>query len=448
MSLEKMWEFPQKACSCQRKHTVALSHAVIENNAIEKLSDYVCLFNCKKPFLLADVHTFAAAGKNVCAALERREIPYEKYVFQIDRLEPDEASVGSAVMHFDKTCDLVIAIGSGVINDIGKILANIAGLPYFIVGTAPSMDGYASSTSSVTMDGVKVSLPSKCPDVIIGDTEILKNAPLNMLQAGFGDMLAKYISIAEWRIAHEITGEYYCERVAELIRDALRQCIKNSRGLLNREEEAVRAVFEGLVIGGAAMSFAGVSRPASGAEHYISHIWDMRSVEFGTKTELHGIQCAVATAIVSELYERLLTVSPNKEKALNYVHSFSYGEWSKRLTEFVGTGADAMIALEKKEQKYGLENHAKRLEIILDKWDKICDIIREEIPTRKEIEELLDLIGAPKTPKEIGLGDDLKTTFLATKDIRDKYVLSRLLWDIGLLDEFSQTLDPEGTDTL
>ncbi len=435
MSIDILWNFPKEACECGREHTIALSHVVIEKDAIKRLPEYITEFNCRKAFLLADPNTFSAAGEQVCTVLDRCSIPYEKYVFPTGNVEPDESAVGSAVMHFDRTCDLVISIGSGVMNDIGKILAATRGLPYFIIGTAPSMDGYASATSSMTLDGVKVSLPSKCPDVIIGDIQILKNAPLKMLQAGFGDMLAKYVSIAEWRIAHEITGEYYCERIAELVRTSLKQCVDNATGLLNRNEEAIKAVFEGLVISGAAMSFAKVSRPASGAEHYISHIWDMRSLEFGTKSELHGIQCAVATTVIVGLYEKLLEISPHKETATEYVNSFSYDEWAKTLKSFVGKGADAMIGLEKKERKYDLKGHRKRLDIIFEKWDKICDIIRKEIPRRKEIEAILDSIGAPKLPRDIGLADDLKTTFSATKDIRDKYVLSRLLWDLGIINE-------------
>lgn len=441
MSLQKMWNFSKVDCICKREHSVSLSHAVIESGAIEKLPIYIHKFNCKKAFLIADPNTFSAAGEKVCAVLENSNIVYEKYVFPTGHVRPDEASVGSAVMHFDKSCDLIIGIGSGVINDIGKVLANVTGLPYFIVGTAPSMDGYASSTSSVDMDGVKVSLPSKCPDVIIGDIDILKNAPIKMLKAGFGDMLAKYVSVAEWRISHEITGEYYCERVAEFIREAMNQCVNNAKGLLNREEKAVEDVFEGLVMCGAAMAFAKASRPASGVEHYISHIWDMRSLELGTKCELHGIQCAVATSVVAGLYERILTVSPDKERALAMVNSFSYDEWAKTLKDFVGKGADAMIALEAKEGKYSPAAHKERLDIIIGKWDKICDIIREEIPPKKEIERLLELTDTPSSPRDIGLGDDFKTTFLATKDIRDKYVLSRLLWDIGLLDDFVSDTD-------
>ena len=87
------------------------------------------------------------------------------------------------------------------------------------------------------------------------------------------------------------------------------------------------------------------------------------------------------------------------------------------------------------EGKYNLEKHAKRLDIIISKWDKICEIIRTEIPTQKQIQDILDVIGAPKTAKEVGIDCDLFTTFKATKDIRDKYVLSRLVWDLGVIDE-------------
>ena len=370
--------------------------------------------------------------------MENENIEYTKYVFPTGEIEPDEKAVGSAVMHFDHSCNLIIAVGSGVINDIGKILANINKLPYFIVGTAPSMDGYASATSSMSMDGLKVSLPSKCPNVIIGDIDVLKNAPIKMLQSGLGDMLAKYISIAEWRIANEIIGEYYCERVAELICVALKRCVDNAEGLLNRDEEAVKAVFEGLVIGGVAMAFAGVSRPASGVEHYFSHVWDMRGLEFGTKVDLHGIQCAVATNIAAGLYEKVLKITPCREKAIAYTKAFEYKIWSEELRKFLGLGAEAMIALEAKEQKYSVEKHEKRLEIILEKWDKIQEIIREEIPTKKQIERILDKIGAPKTAQEIGIDCDLSITLKATKDIRDKYVLSRLLWDLGVIEEIGE----------
>lgn len=424
-------------CKCGKTHTVAVEEVVIGSGAIKNLPELLKRYNTEKPFLLADCNTFAAAGEEVCKQLGS----YSKFVFEQDCLEPDERAVGSAVMHFDNSCDVIIGIGSGVINDIGKILSNITGRKYVIVATAPSMDGYASATSSMSMDGLKVSLNSRCADVIIGDMDILKNAPLHMLKAGLGDMLAKYVSIAEWRIAHIITGEYYCEQVAELIRKALKKCVDNAEGLLKRDTKAVETVFEGLVIGGVAMAYAGVSRPASGVEHYFSHIWDMRGLEFGTQVDLHGIQCAVATLQSVKLYESIREIKPDTEKAKAYVDSFSYEAWIEQLRNFLGSSAETMIVQETREGKYNKETHPARFARIAENWDGIVDILNEELPTSTELRRILQTIGISADLQDFGVDSDTaKLTFQATKDIRDKYVLSRLAWDLGVMDELCNLL--------
>ena len=424
-----------KNCPCGKEHIFS-SKVVTGKGAVNKLPEILTEMNFKSAFIFADKNTCRAAGERVAEILEKAGIKIKKYIFAKENLEPDEANVGLAVMNFDPSYDVVIGVGSGVINDISKIVANVSGKPYIIVGTAPSMDGYASATSSMTMEGLKISLNSKCADVIIGDTDILCNAPLKMMISGLGDMLAKYVSICEWRISHLITGEYYCEDIAKLVKDSLKKCVDSAEGLIKRDAEAVQAVFEGLIICGAAMKFAGLSRPASGVEHYISHIWDMRGAEFGTKVELHGIQCAIGTLIAVSLYEKIRNITPDREKALSYAESFDYGKWCKDLRAFLGKGAESMIALEEKEQKYNKESHKKRLGIILDKWDAVINIIKEELPTSDELLNLFAKIGMPKSVKEIGIdGDILPETFKATKDIRDKYVLSRLCWDLGIIDE-------------
>ena len=428
-------------CECGKIHTAAIENVVIGKGAIEHLAEFVNKLGGKKPFLLADCNTFAAAGERVCSALSGYGISYGKYIFPFGSLEPDEQSVGAAVMHFDATCDLIIGIGSGVVNDIGKILSNITGRKYIIVATAPSMDGYASASSSMSMDGLKVSLPSRCADVIIGDTDILKNAPAHMLKAGLGDMLAKYVSIAEWRIAQIITGEYYCERVAELIRGALKKCVDNAEGLLRRDEQAIEAVFEGLVIGGIAMAYAGISRPASGVEHYFSHVWDMRGLEFGTQVDLHGIQCAMGTLQAVKLYDKVKTLTPDEEKAKIYVEQFSFDAWKEELRAFLGNSAETMIAQELKEQKYDKSTHAARFAKISENWDSILQILHEELPGYQKLAEVLDTIGISKDLQSIGVDRvTARMTFKATKDIRDKYVLSRLAWDLGVLEELCELL--------
>lgn len=426
-----------KNCTCGKDHTFT-SEVIVGEGVISRLDELLSRFSTTKVFLLADENTYAAAGEKVCNLISSRQIPVVKCVFSAEPLEPDAQSVGRAIMYYEKDCDLIVAVGSGVINDIGKIVSAVSGKTYIIVATAPSMDGYASATSSMTRDGLKVSLPSKCADVIIGDLDVLCNAPAQMMASGLGDMLAKYVSICEWRIAHLITGEYYCEQIAQLIRDALKRCVDNAQGLMKRDKEAVRAVFEGLVLGGVAMAYAGVSRPASGVEHYFSHVWDMRGVEFGTPVQLHGIQCAVATYYALRLYEQLVSEAPDEEKACAYVAAFDQEQWNATLMQFLGNSGQTMIQQEKREGKYRKELHPQRLKVILEKWPEILQIIEQELPSSGELAKILETVGISTRLEDMGVDQQCaRKTFMATKDIRDKYVLSRLCWDLGVLEQLA-----------
>lgn len=429
-------------CECGKTHAAKVKTAIIKSGAVNEIPAIVKSYGCKKAFILADVNTFAAAGDKVTAVLENGGIKYTKFIMTESRTEPDEHAVGSVVLHFDYSCDMIISVGSGVINDIGKIVANISARPYMIVGTAPSMDGYASATSSVIRDNLKVSVDSRCPDVVIGDLDILENSPMKMIQSGLGDMLAKYISICEWNISRVINGEYYCDRVASLINSALKKCVDNAEGILRRDKTAIKAVMEGMVLSGIAANYAGVSRPVSGMEHYFSHVWDMRSVEFGTTADFHGIQCGIGTVDSLKVYEHIKTLTPDREKALSYVANFDYEEWKKFLSKNLGKSADAMIANEAKEHKYDKVKHAERLEVIISKWDEILSIINT-LPSSEEITSLLKKLGAPVTVDDIGVTREAeRNAFLITKDIRDKYIGSRLLWDIGELESTANLIFP------
>ena len=435
MSLNDWMEMGEFSCSCGKVHTPGSGHVVVESGAIRKLPDLLKEAGITKPFLLSGKNTFAAAGDKVCAALEEAGIPYGKFIYDADHVLPTEQAVGSAVMHFDYSCDGIVGVGSGVINDIGKILSRVTGRTYLIVATAPSMDGYASPSSSMELDGLKVSLDSAFPWGIVGDLDVLCQAPMKMLRAGVGDMLAKYVSLCEWEIAKILLGEYHCPVVAEMVKTALDRVVNASQGLISRDPEAVKAVMEGMVIAGFAMKYAEVSRPASGIEHYFSHVWDMRSLAFGTDWDLHGIQVGVGTLLTLKLYDFLRAVTPDKEKALEFVANFSLEEYNRQLTEFIGPGAKAMIAAEEKAGKYDPQKHAPRLEKIIDHWDEIRAVM-EKLPSYRQVLGLMESIGAPVSAEAFGVTpQQVRTSCVMTKDIRDKYVASRLLWDLGLLDE-------------
>ena len=184
-------------CRCGKIHKSASCECISGKGALDKIADCVKKYGAKKAFVFGDVNTYPLAGDKICKKLSDCEIDSSVYVFPQKHTEPDEWAVGTLVMHFDYECDIIISIGSGVMNDLGKVLSKAVSRPYIIVASAPSMDGYASATSSMSRGGVKVSLDTLCPDVIIGDTDILKTAPVHMIKSGLGDMIAKYTAICE-----------------------------------------------------------------------------------------------------------------------------------------------------------------------------------------------------------------------------------------------------------
>ena len=420
--------------SCGRRHFGGLRDCVIRRGALSALPGLLEKYGAKKPFLLCDRDTYRAAGERVTAVLGESGIPFSLHVVERTKPAPDERLVGEAVMYCPPDADAVVAVGSGVLNDTGKILSAARGIPDIIVGTAPSMDGFASGTSSMERGGLKVSLPSKCPDAVIGEPEILAAAPVHMIRSGIGDMLAKYVSLAEWKIAALLVGDFYCETVADIVRHALEVCVGAGPAAVRGDPDAAAKLTEGLTVSGLAMNYAGISRPASGMEHYVSHILDMRALAFGTPADLHGIQCGIAALEVIRVYERLAKTEPDRERALRFAESFDLPAWNAVLRAELGAGAESMIRGEEREGKYDPAKHALRLERIIGQWDRIREIIGE-LPPSGELERFMRSVGHPVSFGEIGVSDeDADRAFRMAKDIRDKYVLGRLLWDLGLPD--------------
>ena len=424
------------ACACcGRTHKVDMDYLRIEPGAVKYIPEALRAVGGSKPFIVCDVNTRAAAWDQVRAVLEAAGIAYTLYCFPMAHVEPDEYAVGSLTMAYDPSCDCVMGIGSGVINDCCKVLCHAIGKKQLIVGTAPSMDGYASNSSSMIRERIKVTLYNAASAAIICDIDIIKNAPMRMLWAGFGDMLAKYIAQCEWRISNLVAGEYYCENIAGLMRESTRKVVENAPGLKNRDEKAVQATVEGLVLSGIAMSYAGISRPASGLEHYFSHLWEMMCLDRGTPYELHGIQVGVGTLITLRLYDQIRNITPDRQAAEEFIEHFSNAEWEKMIRRIFGKAAETVVRQEH-EQYHNNDKarHAQRLDRILNGWEEIRRIMDEEMPDTETIAALMHSLGMPMTPADINISrEDTENAFIASRDIRDKYMTSSLLWDLGLL---------------
>lgn len=428
-----------KDCACGREHSAGIRYLRVGRDATHRLAEGLAAIGCKRPFVVCDRYTRQAALGKALAALGAAGLTYTVYEFPMERVEPDEHAVGCLCMAFDPACDGVLAVGSGVINDCCKTFAHALRLPQAVLCTAPSMDGYASNSASMILSRVKVTLYNAPPGAIIADTLIMKDAPARMLQAGLGDMLAKYVALCEWRISHIVTGEYYCEAVAGVMRRSLAAVCEAAPRLLLRDPEVVGAVAEGLILSGIAMSMAQVSRPASGLEHYFSHLWEMFALERGQPQALHGQQVGVGTLLTLRMYDRLRAVKPSREAAERAMRAFSPAAWEHNVRRVFGAAAQTLIDSENTLwHKNDPALHAQRLERILAHWDALTAIMEQELPQTAAIEALMRNAGLPMTPAEIGVSaQDTRDAFLCSRDIRDKYLTSSLLWDLGLMEAFA-----------
>jgi glycerol-1-phosphate dehydrogenase [NAD(P)+] len=428
-------------CACDKHHSTAVRRVVIGQNALCGLPALLDDMGIRKPYIMCDPNTYAAAGERAVSLIRESGRVYELTKLKETWPEPDEVSLGHFAMGFDPSCDAVLAIGSGVIIDLSKVLAFIAGRRLMAVGTAPSMDGFASNSSSMLRGGVKTTMYNLCPEGILLDTGIMAAAPMRMLYAGFGDMLAKYVSVCEWRLSHLITGEYYCENIAGLVRRSVEKIMSEADHLSARSPAVIKNIAEGLVMSGIAMSYAGTSRPASGLEHYFSHVWDMRAIMAGKQPDLHGIQVGAGTLLTLKLYDWLREIVPDRQRALKHMRSFDSARWESEMRRIFGPAAGQIIETAHQQRRNDPEEHASRLNIIINNWDKILDIVNTELPRSDEITALAGRLKMPRSPRDIGLNpDDVCDALIGAREIRDKYLLCGLLWDLGLLDEFARRM--------
>lgn len=363
-------------CACGRHHTLAIRHIAIGSGTLPALVDMAAPFRGKRVFLLADDNTFAAAGQQAEELLRQGGHTVKSYVFPTgkDILIPDERALGRLFMELEPDTALIVAVGSGTLNDLGKYMSAKTGIPYIIVCTAPSMDGYASDGAPLICGGYKISFQGTLAYGIVGDTDIMKEAPMRLIHAGFGDVLGKLTALADWYLARDKVGEYYCETCDQLVKKAIQRVTDNAAAIGRREEQAIRYLIEALTLTGVAMGLIGVSRPASGAEHMLSHYWEMDAIAKGELPELHGIKVGLATPIVAQVF-----------------------------------------ALMK---------------------DQVSPAALAACPTCQEAENLLRAAGAPVLPTDIGIDRELfRQSMLGAYKVRNRYSIFQLALDQGRLEE-------------
>ncbi|MDD3185966.1 MAG: sn-glycerol-1-phosphate dehydrogenase [Anaerostipes sp.] len=368
-------------CSCGRHHTFGVDDLIMGKGVLPQITEILKDYKNKKIYMISDNNTFKAAGKDTLKILTDAGFQVKSNVIDSgdDILIPDEKAVGNMFMELEKDTEVIVSVGSGTLNDMAKFMSQRTRIPYVIVCTAPSMDGYASEGAPLIYKGRKISYDAWLPMAILGDTNIMKDAPMHMLRAGYGDVIGKLTALADWRLSQEQTGEYFCETITELVQKAIKKVVDSTDALAKREEDAVLYLIEALTLTGVAMGLIGVSRPASGAEHMLSHYWEMAFIEHGKYPELHGIKVGIATPIIAQIFEEMR--------------------------------------------------------------DELPESVIQMMPSRDYVEDLLKRVGAPVYPTDVKIDKELfYRSIIEGNTVRERYSILDLAVKKGKIEEIAQKL--------
>jgi len=289
-------------CPCGKPHTTAIRDIQIGSGLVHLVGDILIKNDFSKKLLVVSDRNTLKAADGILESLAAFELEHKQYddlrVATMEHVEEIEALI--------KDRDIsILSIGTGSVNDPCRLAAARQDKKLCIFATAPSMDGFASYSSPIVANGFKASFAAKSPEVIIGDTKILASAPNELKSAGFGDMVAKYVALIDWKISVLLTGEHYCERVAKLTRDAVDELVEMADRVTANDEYTAGKIFEALLKTGIGMSYMQNSRPASGSEHIISHLMECKELQEGIIPNFHGDDIGVCTLEMLKYYQSL-----------------------------------------------------------------------------------------------------------------------------------------------
>ncbi len=385
--------------------------------------------------LFADAAGWAAAGPQVQAAFAAAGVAARAHVIPADPRPKPTVDLADALRAKLRAAEVPVAIGSGVMNDLVKHAAFTAGRPYLCVATAASMDGYTSAGAPLSDRGFKITIPCRPAKVLLADLDVIAAAPPAMTGWGYGDLAGKVPAGGDWMIADALGIEAIDEVAWPMVQGGLAGWLAQPSRIAAGDREAVEGLFLGLTLVGLAMEAHGTSRPASGADHQIAHLWEMDDLHHGGARVSHGACVAVGTMAVLRMYDWLLArgplaVDPGRPGA-------SMAAKEAEIAQSFGDGEIAARALAETRAKH-VEGAAlrARLERLVQVWPDLAARLRARLWTADRMAAHLAAAGAPVRAADIGVdAAGLRATILKARFLRSRYTLLDLLDDCGLLEE-------------
>lgn len=427
------------SCDCPCDHARPNQDIYVGKGLIPRLPEYIarrglgthCVVVC-------DENTYKVAGEQVYQVL--KNAGYDAILLKFVRegeLVPDERTIGELLLTIQPETEFLVAVGSGSITDTCRVNAARCKLPFVSVGTAPSMDGYTSVVAPLILRGTKIHRAGPCPEIIVCDLQVLATAPLDMVRSGVGDVLGKYIAIADWQIGSVINDEPYCPTCGQIVTDAVNKLIDNVDEIKSRSDKGMKILIEALLLAGMTIMIIGNTRAVASVEHNIAHYWEMMQLIHGHKPPQHGASVGVATLLVWPLFTRfakedlsrldLEKIKANRISRENRVKWMLYAYEEEAATSIMGDNEGDFLPWEEQE---------RRIRRAQERFAEIKACI-DDLPPFEKVYGTMARLGAQLTAADCGVDQHLlNVSMYCAKDYRTRYTLFKTLDECGLLDEY------------
>jgi glycerol-1-phosphate dehydrogenase [NAD(P)+] len=424
---------PGASCACGRPHPLGLRSVLLGDDALEEAADRISRGPARAVWVLSDGNTEAAAGARLRANVRGRRLS-GRVLPARPRPVPTEELVAELADEVRAAAPgLLVAVGSGVVSDLGKAVSRATGVPNWAVATAASVDAYTSGTSAIRVGGYHRALPAAPAEVVVCDRGVLAAAPPTLFLAGLGDLLGKYLARVDWWIAHLVSGEWFCEALSGFALDAARRAVAAAPLAARDPAAAAEALIEASLVSGLCMQGAGASRPAAGAEHTVAHFWEMAGAVGREELDLHGLLVGAASRPLVRGYAswlpRLRTAAPDPDARRLALDREP--PWELALPPEMARFRETLDAVEaaRGPAKGAL---AARLAALERRREEIVAVAVPLLREAADAVATLESLGFPFSSEALGLGEPWRTLGVRhVRRLRDRYTLFDLAHDIG-----------------
>jgi glycerol-1-phosphate dehydrogenase [NAD(P)+] len=405
----------------------------IGQDAVAELVGFCRDHNLLQLALVADDNTYVALGARVEAALQAANCDVRTVIVKGDDIGADATAVYQVLLGLDKSPRTFLAVGSGTLTDVTRFVSHRSNADFISVPTAPSVDGFTSIGAPMIINGVKITVMCQGPLGVFADLPTLCTAPAPMLAAGFGDMIAKLTSVADWEIGHLFWDEPYDLVIAARARKAAWGVVEQVDALAARECDGVSALMAGLIESGLCMLDFGETRPASGYEHHGSHYLEMKLIWEGRHSILHGAKVGLGVLASARLYDRVRGMS--RAGAIDRLEAAelpSADAEKARIRAAFGPQADEIIKIHQPFLDLTPDQFAALKNLIVEKWDEV-QAIAGRVPPANEIAGWLRTVGGATTPGELGLSEEETAyAFASGHYYRNRFSIKKLSLMLGM----------------